>query len=184
VAASHDGRWVYVTGESSNTITVIDAKAAKVAANILVDTRPRGIVFTRDGARAFVTCEIAGSVNVIDAKQHRVLRRIKLGKLDKPVGVVLSPDERRLYVATGRGDTVLAIDTASLAPVASVRVGTRPWGIALTADGRKLYTANGISEDVSVVETATMRVVATIKVPGAPWGVANQARSPQPSSTP
>ena len=107
--------------------------------------------------------------------QHRLLRRIKLGKLDKPVGLALSPDEKRLYVATGRGDSVVAIDTASLAPVASVRVGTRPWGIALTADGRKLYTANGISEDVSVVDTATMRVTATIKVPGGPWGVVRGA---------
>jgi YVTN family beta-propeller protein len=101
-----------------------------------------------------------------------VLQRIQLSPNAKPMGLALSPDGRRLYVATGRGGTVEVIDTQTQRVLGSVKVGTRPWGLALTADGRKLYVANGPSNDVSVVDTQGMRVTNTIPVGSLPWGVA------------
>jgi YVTN family beta-propeller protein len=88
------------------------------------------------------------------------------------MGVVVSPDGKRVYVANGRGKTVSVIDAASDSLVQSIEVGQRPWGIALTPDGAKLYTANGPSNDVSVVETARMLVVKKIPAGKIPWGVA------------
>lgn len=41
VALSPDGRWVYVTAETSNTVSVIDTRASQVVASFLVDPRPR-----------------------------------------------------------------------------------------------------------------------------------------------
>ena len=103
------GQKAYVTGETSSTVTVIDLKSSRVVANIFVDTRPRAAVFTRNGERAYVSAEVAGKVTVL--ANDRVIARIALGKLDHPVGLVLSPDETRLYVATGRGNSVAVIDT-------------------------------------------------------------------------
>ncbi|HZI75612.1 MAG TPA: cytochrome D1 domain-containing protein, partial [Gemmatimonadales bacterium] len=90
----------------------------------------------------------------------------------KPMGVRVSPDGHRVYVATGRGGTVEVIDAATNKIVGSVKVGQRPWGIALTHDGKKLYTANGPSNDVSVVDTDKLTVSATVPVGKIPWGVA------------
>jgi YVTN family beta-propeller protein len=87
------------------------------------------------------------------------------------MGVVVSPDGRRVYVTTGRGGSVIVIDVATNKPTASVKVGERPWGIALSPDGKFLYTANGPSNDVSVVDTDALTVVATIKAGQRPWGV-------------
>ena len=87
------------------------------------------------------------------------------------MGVAVSPDGALVYVATGRGGTVVALNAASGSAVNSVTVGTRPWGIALSPDGSRLYTANGPSNDVSVVDTATMEVLETITVGERPWGV-------------
>jgi YVTN family beta-propeller protein len=84
---------------------------------------------------------------------------------------VVSPDGKRIYVATGRGNSVAVIDSEQLSLVNVIPVGQRPWGIALTPDGRKLYTANGLSDDVSVVDTATNKVIATIKAGDGPWGI-------------
>ena len=172
VTASPDGRWVYVTAETSNVVTVIDAKKEQVAANIMVDARPRVAIFTRDGTRAWVSAEIGGSVSLIDVKRNRVLKRIRLAAADKPVGMVLSPDEKRLYVATGRGNGVAVIDTAAMRVTGNVPTGVRVWGIALTADGRKLYAANSLSNTISVIDTRTLRVVRTIKTGDGPWGLA------------
>jgi YVTN family beta-propeller protein len=88
------------------------------------------------------------------------------------MGVRVSPDAKRVYVATGRGGTVVVIDPATNKVVGSVQVGQRPWGIALTPDGRKLYTANGPSNDVSVVDTEKLQVIKRIPVGKIPWGVA------------
>lgn len=170
VAISHDGRIAYVTGETSNTVSVIDLKAGKVLTNFLVDARPRAAIFLRGDARAYVTSEIGGTISAVDAKHHRVTQRIRLGGTAHPVGMTLSPDEKRLYVATGRGNSVAIIDTATNKPLKQIGVGQRVWGIALTPDGRKLYAANGLSNDISVIDTTADRVIATVKGGDGPWG--------------
>ena len=109
----------------------------------------------------------------IDARKHERLGTIKLaGDSIRPMGVVASPDGRHLYVTTGRGRTVVTIDTSTNQPIASLEVGARPWGIALSADGRTLYTANGPSDDVAVVDIASRAVTARSAVGDSPWGVA------------
>lgn len=172
VTASPDGKWVYVTAETSNVVSVIDTKKERVAANMLVDPRPRVTIFTRDGTRAWASAELGGSVQLIDAKRHRVLKRVRLGKADKPVGMVLSPDEKKLYVAAGRGNGVAVVDTVAMKMIARIPTGERVWGIALTPDGRKLYAANSLSNTISVIDTATQRVVKTIRTDDGPWGLA------------
>jgi YVTN family beta-propeller protein len=115
-------------------ISVIDAKQEKTSANILVDARPRAVIFTRDASKAWATAELGGTVMLIDVQRNRVVKRIRLGRADKPVGLVLSPDEKRLYVATGRGNGVAVIDTASLRVVKTIRTGDGPWGLAISED--------------------------------------------------
>ena len=173
VSASPDGKWIYVTGETSNTISVIDVATERVVATFLVDARPRDAAFTRDGRFAFVTSEVGGSVARVDARRHRVLARARVGTgEEKPVGVAVSPDARRFYVATGGAHSLVAFDAATLRELGRVRVGERPWGVALSPDGRFAYTANGRSDDISVVDVQAMRVVKTVKVGTRPWGVA------------
>lgn len=172
VTASPDGRWVYVTAETSNVLTVIDAGREKTAANILVDSRPRAVIFTRGGSRAWATAEIGGTVLEIDAAKHRVLRRVKLDSTEKPVGLVLSRDEKTLYVATGRGNGVAAIDTKTARVLWRTATGSRVWGIAVSPDGRKVYAANSLSNSVSVLDAKTHRIVATIPTDDGPWALA------------
>jgi PQQ-dependent catabolism-associated beta-propeller protein len=173
VTASPNGRWVYVTGETSNTISVIDMRTEKVVSTFLVDARPRSVAFTRDGRFAFATSEVAGSIARIDAGAHRVLARARIGTGEqKPVGVEVSPDGRRVYVALGRGHALVELDAATLKELRRVTVGQRPWGVALSPDGRYAYTANGLTDDISVVDLREMRVTKSVKVGTRPWGVA------------
>jgi len=124
---------------------------------------------------------VDGTVWVIDAHARKVLKTLTMPTGSKPMGVAVSPDGSRVYVSTGRGGTVQAIDTGTNEIVGAVEVGKRPWGIALTADGRKLFTANGPSNDVAVVDTQTLKVIARIPVGEVPWGV---AVAPAPRATP
>jgi YVTN family beta-propeller protein len=172
LAVSPDGKFVYVTAESDDTLVIVDAASGKVARRLPMGKRPRGIAFSPDGTRAYVTAENGASVSAVDTASQEVVKTAAVpGAGAKPMGVVVSPDNKRLYVTTGRGGGLVAFDAATLAPQASVAVGQRPWGVAVSPDGRFVYTANGQSNDVSVVETAGMTVTARIKAGGRPWGV-------------
>jgi YVTN family beta-propeller protein len=91
----------------------------------------------------------------------------------RPMGAVMSPDGRFVYVTLGRAKSIAVLDAAKRQYVRSIEdVGTRPWGIAVSADGRKLYTANGPSADVAVVDAERGTVESRITTGGSPWGVA------------
>jgi len=169
---SPDGAIVYATSERDNLVSVLDTRSNKVIHQIAVGTRPRASAFSLDGRRAYVTSEVDANVTVIDVHQSKVLHTIHLpGEQIRPVGVVVANDGKTVYVATGRGATVVAIDTATRTVRASVKVGARPWSVALSPDHRYLYTANGPSNDVSIVDVQTMTVIATASAGNRPWGL-------------
>ncbi|HEY8469491.1 MAG TPA: hypothetical protein VIL18_07605 [Longimicrobiales bacterium] len=57
---------------------------------------------------------------------HEVIETIELGGGEaKPVGVVVSPDGKRVYVANGHGNSVSAIDATTNREVATIPVGRR-----------------------------------------------------------
>jgi YVTN family beta-propeller protein len=171
VTTRPDGAIVYVTSEEDHRVDVVDCRARKVVAQIKTGLRPRAVVFTKDGSVAVVSNELSGSVSFLDAQKHRAKNELKLGIAEaRPMGLAFSPDDKRLFVATGRGRGVVEIDMAEARVVRALAdVGTRPWGIAITSDGKKLYTANGPANDVSVIDVASGKVIAHIDVGRSPW---------------
>ena len=167
-----DASVVYVTGEVDSNITVLDAMTGEEVARIPVGLRPRDIAFTRDGATAYVSAELGTSISVIDTARNTMTREIALPEGSLPMGLVLADDEGTLFVATGRGKTVVAVDLGTGEVVNSVEVGARPWGLAKSRDGRFLYSANGSSDDVTVIDADTMEIVTKIPVGETPWGIA------------
>jgi YVTN family beta-propeller protein len=85
--------------------------------------------------------------------------------------VLLSPGAGQLYISTGRGHTIVTLDTKTNKVLGSVEVGGRPWGIALSADGNTLYSANGPENDVAVVDLAANKVMKKVPCGSGPWGV-------------
>ena len=156
VATSPDGRWVYVTCESSNAVDVIDVSKRTVIKEIKVGTRPRGAAFLPDSSKAYVTSETAGSVSVISLpQQHALVRTLKLsGEGMRPMGVAVAPDGKHAYVTTGHGGVVVVIDTVKDENHRiRIAVGRRPWGITLRGRQTTLYTTNGGSDEQCVVDT-------------------------------
>jgi YVTN family beta-propeller protein len=172
VDLSPDGRFAYVTSESDNEVSIIDTAAETVVKRIPVGERPRNTAFSPDGIKAYVPGESDGSVTVIDTTRQVALRTVHLRNGDvRPMGIVVSPDGKTVYVTTGRGGTVLSLNAETLAEQKEVAVGKRPWGLAMSPDGKYLFTANGPSNDVSVIDAAAMTVVSKVPAGNGPWGV-------------
>jgi PQQ-dependent catabolism-associated beta-propeller protein len=172
VAISPDGSRVIVTSESTNMLHVIRVPEHDIVANILVGARPRAAVFTRDGTIAYATSEISGEVKKVDMKLNKVVAVEKIAdEKAKPKDVMLSMDEKTLYVAGGRADAVIVLDAATLNIKATIPVGKRVWGLARSRDGSRIYSTDGASNSVSAIDTARNAVIKTIAVGELPWGI-------------
>lgn len=172
VAASHAGDWVIVTAESTSTLHFFSVPSHTPDKTLLVGARPREAVFSADDRWLYVTSEIGREVAKIDMQTLEIAAKARIEDPQvKPKGLALSRDGKTLYASTGSANTVLVLDTKTLATRKVIPVGRRPWGIALSGDGRFLYTANGIDNSVSVVDTQQQAVIKTISVGQRPWTV-------------
>lgn len=75
------------------------------------------------------------------------------------LGLAVSPDGARVYVAvtTGSGDAVLdVVDTASAKVIGSAPVGMRPFDVLVAPDGSWAATVDHDSFTVTVVDAATL----------------------------
>jgi len=173
VRVSPNGRWVIVTNETGNSVTVVDARSFKVLATVPVGKRPRDVAFTPDSATIYISGEFDSSIyRAAMPRGTHVERLLQLRKDDRPMGVLLDTLHKRLYVSTGRGGTIAVAGLESGELLKEIPVGKRPWGIALAHDGRRLYVANGPSNDVSIIDTSSLTVLKTVPVGSSPWGVA------------
>jgi YVTN family beta-propeller protein len=108
IGASPDGRFVYASSEEGAVVTTFDPATLKILSRIKVGERPRGIAFSPDSRTAYVTGENDATLTQIDTAKGAVIRTVKVPDAGaKPMGVVVSPDGSRVYVATGRsGDLI------------------------------------------------------------------------------
>ena len=151
---------------------VIEVPSHTIVANILVGARPRAATFTSDGKLAYSTSEISGEVKKVDMVSFKVLAKsaFKDAKA-KPKDVILSKDEKTLYVAAGRSNSVNVMDADTLDLIKKIPVGKRVWGLAISKDGSRVFSTDGVSSTVSVIDTGTNEVIKTINVGEFPWGV-------------
>jgi YVTN family beta-propeller protein len=176
VTTTPDGKQFYVTCEAGGDIYVVDTNSYKSVAHFKVNGRPRSIAFLTAGGIGFIPSESAGELNVIDTVNAKVLKTIALPSGSRPMKVMLSSDETKLYVSNGRAGTVSVFDTHSYQLLETITVGTRPWGIGISPDGKFLFSANGPSNDVSVVDLKTNQEIARVKAGAGPWGIAITSR--------
>lgn len=131
--------------------------------------------------RIFVTAQSDDQVSVLDLATLRVMRYFDVGTLqggapESPHNIVLSPDNRYLYVNLIAAGSIEKYDARSFAKLGATRVGLSPAQIAITRDGSTLYVSNfdnTLQQHFIVrVNAATMTVTDTIfDVGDAPHGV-------------
>ena len=108
---------------------------------------------------AYVT-DLSNTVTVVDTATNGVT-----GTIDPPfaagfVGVAVSPDGSRLYLAGGNHTIAVVTSPDDNPSFAMIQLdeSLTPIGLALTPDGSRLYVANANSNTVSVIDTATQAV--------------------------
>jgi YVTN family beta-propeller protein len=174
LAASPDGRQVFVACATDNRIAVLDTTANRVTRNIPVPAAPLGLALSKNGTRLYVACGAATSVVcVIDVPRGQIVETFAAGHT--AMSPVLSPDEQTLYVCNRFDHDISCLSLRSDQPTRRIRVQREPVAADVTPDGRYLLVANHLHAGrangdaaaavVSVIDTAAGEVCREIALP-------------------
>ncbi len=137
---------------------------------IIPNSYPHSVVVSRDGHRAWCSLWNASRVAELDLDGGKVRRMIPLlapedpsAPGSHPTAMLLSPDEKYLYVALSNANKVAIVTTASGEIVRALDAeisgqqyaGSTPVALAQSHDGERLYVADAALNAVAVFDHAT-----------------------------
>jgi DNA-binding beta-propeller fold protein YncE len=126
---SPDGHELWAASSASGKIYLIDTGAQKVAqvldGKIIGANRVR---FTHDGKRVLISSLRTGDVVVYDTKARTEIKRLHPGSGCS--GLLVTPDDRRAYVACTSDNYVAVLDLQALEPLDPIDVGPAPDALA------------------------------------------------------
>ena len=166
-----------VANNLSDNALLLDATTGKVlqrfdlSTNDLVPSSfPYTCVATRDARRAWCSLWNASQVAELDLTSGKIVRRIRfqeppdpLAPGSHPTALLLSPDEKTLYVALSNADSVDAFPTDGIPPEVSFATGlpgqewsgAYPTALAVSKDGRRLFVADSSLNAIAVLDTSS-----------------------------
>jgi DNA-binding beta-propeller fold protein YncE len=139
--------------------------------NLIPSSFPYTVVVAHDGRRAWCSLWNASRVAELDLTNGKIIRWIKLNQPDDPIApgshptaMLLSPDEKLLYITLSNADAVAVVSTGSSEMLTLLNTtvqnqryaGTYPSALAQSADGKHLFVADSSSNAVAVFDTTNL----------------------------
>ena len=152
---SKDGRRLFVSNWSSESVSVIDTETNRVIRTLHVGMNPNDMKLSDDG-RLFVACSNDNTIHVIDTKTLEVVERLSTTLTPlAPEGSTpdaLEIDYRRklLYVANADNNSIAVIRIAErghTAVIGFIPTGWYPSALTLADKGNTLFIGNSKGEE-------------------------------------
>lgn len=158
----------YVSNESSNTVTVFDKRAGKVAKVIETGRGPARIALDQALARAYVAVSGDDAVEIVDILQNEIVSNIQLNTGDLPRDLALTPDGKVLITVNTNSNSISFVDPVAQTELSRTNVGTKPVSILIDRTGKRAYVFNNLSNTISVVDIVSRLVAGTIATESGP----------------
>ena len=173
IVFTENNKYVLVTNNQDNNVSIVDAKTYKLINNISVGSGPHGFRVSKDSKFAYVANMGEDTVSVVDIENNKELRKIKVGKT--PITTGITSDGKTLIVTLNAENSLAIVDLAT-SKVEKIAVGVGPAQTYIESDDRYAFVANqgtekSPSSTVSKIDLATKKVVATIKTGKGAHGV-------------
>ncbi len=146
LAISPNGDQLYVTGEASGSVMVVDTRSRQKIAEIPVGQHPTGVTFHPSGKWAYVSNLLDDTVSVIDVAKRQTVTSFTVG--DEPHGLRTDKSGKLLYVVNAATDDISVVDTQSFKEIKRLEASRRPWSVALSPDGSEMCVTNALSRFV------------------------------------
>lgn len=179
LAVSPDGARLVVSNWCGFDVSVIDTETDTELGRVDVGRHPRGIAIRSDSRYAYVTVMGEARIDVIDLESLNVVNAIRDAAGSTPRHLILSADDRFLFVSNHRMNSVRKIDLSTGEVVGVASTGTETRTMAIADDGASLYVVNYQDGTVSKVRTSDMAILQTVSSGVRPVGIAYDADTRQ-----
>ena len=159
IAATTDGRWVWIATEGDGKIHKIDAVHDVVTDNYELGPYQQEMEITNDGRRLYTGRFMDGCYDVFDTIKGKVIAHLPVD--GSPHNVVKAANDDRFMYLAPMNLSPTGADSAVAAKYAIAR------GILRDCDG-KLKTAYVTNDKIYVADTRTNAIIGTIPVGNAP----------------
>jgi YVTN family beta-propeller protein len=137
---SEDGNRLYVVGQESSQLVVVDPIKDKVLEKIKVGERPHSVVLSKDGKSAYISNQWADNIYQIDLNTSQIVDTLATGS--GPAGMVLSPEGEYLYVVNSYSSNISVFDLENLQERRRLKAGNNPVSIAMSPEGSEIYVSS------------------------------------------
>lgn len=166
-----------VLNKIENTLAIIDPATLKVLGRVPTGVGPHEVIASADGRTAYVANygtqqTLGNSLSVIDLVARKESKRVELGPLFRPHGIVESGG--KIYFTTEVNRAIARYDPALSRVDWVMGTGqTATHMLAVTPDGKRAFTANIGSDTVTAIE---------LNAPPGPKMIAHIAVGKQPEA--
>ena len=160
-AIDRAGERLYVNNQASDTVTVVDLARRQPIAVLTGFSQPRqGVKLNHAGTRLYVTNFTGDKITVVDTASLKSVAEIT--GFDGIRAISITADDRTLYAANSRTNSISVVDLKTTTVRDSIPVGKDPYGAALSPDGHHVYSGNKVDNTLTVIDTATHKPAGTI----------------------
>ena len=166
---------VYLSDQSSNTVSVVDPSTDKLVGVIkLGDQTPgnlaplykgqllvHGMGFSPDHKTLDVVSIGSNSVTFIDTATNKVKHTTYVGR--SPHEAFFTPDGREVWVTIRGEDYIQVLDGTTYEPTKRIKVPNGPGMTIFSPDGKYGYVVSSFVPEMVVIDTKSHKTVATVK---------------------
>ena len=175
---SGGGEKLLVANNLSDNVVLLDPISGRTlqefdlsTSNLVPSSFPYTLVASRDGRHAWCSLWNSSRVAELDLANGKVVRWIPFLESKDPIApgshptaLLLSPDEKLLFVTLANADAVAVVSTAAgkalsfldTRPPGQQPAGTYPSALAQTTGGQRLFVADASLNAVAIFDTANL----------------------------
>lgn len=153
---------VLVTAEGLQTLYEVNVKNGDINKIIPVPGQGAHLVVVDQAKHfAYVTCRKSGTACRINLKNTMEIDEIDVG--DKCEGIMLSSDNKRLFVTSRADNTISVIDAESFTVIHKIKTARGPLRIAEFDHGNAAVVTNCISGNAQIIDLNSYEVTGKLK---------------------
>ena len=161
VAVQPDGKRLFATVESDNTLRIVDTQTGNME-TVKLSGRPNQVAVTSDGKYVVVPIRDGDKVDIVDVAKLQVVKSLPI---KEPHNALNTGSNRYTFVSSMASHEINIIDLEKMEYSAVIPVGGRPRPFVVSTDGKTMYVALAELHGFVIVDMVGKKVVDRVEIP-------------------